>query len=67
MLLGRGLCEGSIRRTEESYRRYVCVCVCVCVCLCRARVCDCKVQKSPHRLLEMLRLRKKERKKERKI
>ena len=31
VLPGRGLCDGLLRRTAESYS--VCVCVCVCVCV----------------------------------
>jgi len=38
MFVVSALCEGSITRSEESYRVYVCVCVCLCVCVC---VCVC--------------------------
>ena len=33
ILSGRGLCDGLIARSEESYRVCVCLSVCVCVCV----------------------------------
>jgi hypothetical protein len=34
VLSGRGLCDRSIPRPDESCPLCVCVCVCVCVCDC---------------------------------